>query len=208
MADRERTLAAILVGGRSARMGRPKASLVLPSGRTLLEQTLEIARTFAGETIVVGETFDQKLPVSVVALADDIPGEGPLAAAATVLTRATREWVLLLACDVPQLTVDVVERLRETTDEEADVVMAQGVADDRANPLAAYYRASLGPAMRAAVDAGERSLTRFLNGVSTSVVTVRRPPSLASVNTPAEWEAFLRAAAAEKKEASEDAPGD
>jgi molybdopterin-guanine dinucleotide biosynthesis protein A len=101
-----------------------------------------------------------------------------------------------------------VAQLRAETSGAADVVMARGLADDRPNPLVAFYRASLGPRMRAAVAAGERSLMRFLKGVTTRAVTVQRPASLASVNTPAEWAAFLlaaRQAGDEKKEASDDA---
>lgn len=190
-------------------MGRPKSALVMPGGESLLARTLAMTEAFAAERWMVGA--DAPRSPGVKYLADDFPGEGPLAAAATVLTHATRDWVLLLACDVPQLTVDVVERLRGMTGDDADVVMAQGAADDRANPLVAYYRATLSRRMRAAVEAGEQSLTRFLKGVTTRVVTVQQPASLASVNTPDEWEAFLREAREagdEKKEASEDASED
>lgn len=207
-AERNNTIAAVLVGGRSARMGRAKAALVLPGGETLLAHALQIATEFAVERWVAGGTANE-LPVrDVMHLADDAPGEGPLAAAATVLSRASLEWVLLLACDVPQLTRGVVEALREAARDDVDVVMARGRADDRPNPLVAYYRTRIGLRMREAVIGGERSLMRFLARMTTQVVTVDSPASLVSVNTPADWEAFLAAAQGQggaMKEASEDA---
>lgn len=172
-------------------MGRPKHTIALPDGSTLLEKTLAIAETFAAACWVVGAD-EQSPDPGVTYLKDDQPGEGPLAAAATVLARASSEWVLLLACDVPQLTADAIERVRaETSDAAVEVVMARGISDDRPNPLIAYHRTTLASRMREAVDRGERSIVRFLDGAATRVVTIEAPASLASVNTPAEWAAFL-----------------
>jgi molybdopterin-guanine dinucleotide biosynthesis protein A len=101
---------AILCGGRSRRMGRDKA-LVVVDGEPMVRR---VARALhqAGATRVhtVGgdrdalraatEGVSDRAGGAVAALADGWPGEGPLGGIVTALEAATADLVLVVACDL------------------------------------------------------------------------------------------------------------
>ncbi|NUL48899.1 molybdenum cofactor guanylyltransferase [Cellulosimicrobium funkei] len=98
--------AIILAGGASSRMGWDKASLVLDGtkGATLLERTVEAARS-AGATqiIVVGDRPEP--PVSadlhgVLFVRENPPRSGPVPALDTALAEVHAARVLVLPCDL------------------------------------------------------------------------------------------------------------
>lgn len=189
-ANRNNTLAAVLVGGGSRRMGRAKHTLQLPDGRSLLEHTIAVARNVVNDVVLVGDPGDADA-LGVAVWPDERPGDGPLAAAATACARSPQPWTLLLACDVPQLTASVLQAVLDAADGAHDIVVARGRNDATINPLAACYRTALADEMNAALDVGERRLLDFVQRCSLHVVTIDDPPSLASVNTPAEWQTYL-----------------
>jgi len=87
----------VLAGGRGARFGRPKATVVL-DGLTLVERAVTALTPHCGRVLVVGRP-DVPLPVPSV---DDRPGpDCPLNALATGLAALKAEEVLVLACDLP-----------------------------------------------------------------------------------------------------------
>ena len=92
---------AVLVGGRSRRFGSDKA-LADAGGRPLGSRVIDALRAAGVDPVVaVGGTAGSTLGVPTVA--DRHPGEGPLAALATVLTWARSGLVVVAPCDLPLL---------------------------------------------------------------------------------------------------------
>lgn len=92
---------AILAGGQSRRMGRDKA-LALWRGQPLLAHMIQIAREAGADPLVISGP-EAKYGAFGRCIADQGPGAGPLRAMATVL-RAAAGPVLMLACDMPDMT--------------------------------------------------------------------------------------------------------
>ncbi|KQQ03903.1 MULTISPECIES: molybdenum cofactor guanylyltransferase [unclassified Rathayibacter] len=95
--------AVILAGGRARRLdGIPKPLLLL-DGRTLLERVLASTER-AATVVVVGPPLPHRLLGRAVAVREDPPFGGPVAALAAALPLLERpsapEWVLLLAGDL------------------------------------------------------------------------------------------------------------
>jgi molybdopterin-guanine dinucleotide biosynthesis protein A len=136
----------VLAGGRSSRMGRPKAALEW-HGSTLLHRTAALlARTVDGPVLVVAAPDQElpELPPGVEVVADPVEGQGPMRGLATGLTalegRATTAFVC--STDLPFLHPALVRRvLRGFADPETDVVLP--VARGYRQPLAAGYRTAL-----------------------------------------------------------------
>ena len=105
-------LAAILCGGRSRRMGRDKALLPHPCGGSLLQHTCALALATGLETICLSrpdQGHRQHLATvpalrQVTVLEECPPWEGPLLALAKLMTTYPGHPMLLLACDLPNLT--------------------------------------------------------------------------------------------------------
>ena len=195
----------VLVGGRSARMGRAKAGLEW-HGSTLLQRTVGVvARAVDGPVLVVGAP-DQRLPPlppRVQVVDDPVPGRGPLQGIATGLAAAARHATVatVTAVDLPHLHPAFLRRVVRELRADASVDVALPVARGHAQPLAAAYRTGLAPRVAALVDGGTlraQSLferCRVLRLDEAALLTDPdlaaadpRLDSLVNVNTPAEYE--------------------
>jgi len=156
--------AIVLAGGRSTRMGRPKATLEW-HGSTLVRRAVGIvARAVDGPVLVV-RAAGQELPAlpDGVALAEDArEGRGPLQAmAAGLAALGDRAGVVFVTgVDAPLLHPALVRHVIASLGPDADVALPQ--AHGFAHPLAAAYRtATIAPLIDALL-AEDRRGTRPL----------------------------------------------
>src|SRR5436305_4785273 len=141
MATTQECTGVILAGGRSSRMGRPKAWLEF-GGEPMLQR---IARRLSAELpeLVVVRAPGQGLPVVEARFAEDrVEGEGPVAGLAAGLAAVTRTFAFVVTCDVPFVSLAVARGLLSLADDQ-DVVVPEW--EGRLHPLQAVYRASLAP---------------------------------------------------------------
>jgi molybdopterin-guanine dinucleotide biosynthesis protein A len=112
--------AAIMAGGKSKRMGQDKAWIEL-DGEPLVKRVADVLAQVADEVIVVANDPNyERLGLRVVR--DRYPAGGALGGIATGVGAATHDTVLVAACDMPFLSVDV-WRLIVGHAGEADVVI-------------------------------------------------------------------------------------
>src|SRR5262249_28215884 len=135
----------VLAGGRSSRMGTPKAALEW-HGSTLLRRTVGILARATGGPVVVVRAKGQdlpELPKDVDVVDDPQPNKGPVqgiaAGLAALIDRADVAFVS--STDMPFLHPAFVRRGRRGVHEGADVGLR--VARGYPQPLAAAYRTKL-----------------------------------------------------------------
>ncbi len=184
-----RTLAVILAGGRSSRMGRDKAGLPFGNG-TMLSHLTEVYRQNFDVAVSVGEAG--RFPVGeALELVDLRPGQGPLAGLETAFRRTEAETVFLTATDLPfgdqALALELVRRLG---DGDACVIRRR---DGGMEPLFGVYRRSCLSAAEACLDEGRRSCRALLERVDVRWAEEADLPGwdldrvLQNVNTPEEY---------------------
>jgi molybdenum cofactor guanylyltransferase len=111
MATAAQVTALILAGGQSRRMGTDKA-LLNWQGVPLLRRVYEVAAQCCSTVAVLTpwpERYHVLLPTTVHWLIESPSGQGPLLALAQGLSYLTTDWLLLLACDLPQLNLQVLQ---------------------------------------------------------------------------------------------------
>ena len=135
----------VLAGGRSTRMGTPKAALEW-HGSTLLRRVAGVLRRVVDGPVVIVRAPGQALPplpTGVEVAEDAREGRGPLqglaAGLAAVADRAEAAYVS--STDVPLLHPAFVRRVLDALDEDTDVVLPH--AGGFPHPLSAAYRTSL-----------------------------------------------------------------
>ncbi|MFC0107626.1 NTP transferase domain-containing protein [Kibdelosporangium aridum] len=136
----------VLAGGRSTRMGRPKAGLEWHGSTFLYRTAALLGRTVDGPVVVVaapGQTLPE-LPAGVVVVEDPVEGLGPMQGVAAGLAAVADRSDIAFVCstDMPFLHPAFVRRvLRGLNDTKADMLLpfARGFRQ----PLAAGYRTSL-----------------------------------------------------------------
>ena len=184
-------MGAILVGGQSRRMGSDKAAMRV-GGRPVLPRLAELLATRTDDVWTIGRPVPGVgLPRCVRWHPDLRPGGGPLAGIATALRGASaagQEAVLAIACDMPRLTLDVVDFLLEGRRPDRPATAIRNPATGYVEPLAAVYETSSLPEIEQALDAGERSVTTVLERLAAHVVEAPAALAefLANVNRPEE----------------------
>jgi molybdopterin-guanine dinucleotide biosynthesis protein A len=125
----------IFVGGRSRRMGRTKATMLAPSGVTLVERCVMLARSIGATPVLVGRRED--VPAIAEVVDDAAIDAGPLGGLVALLDRARGDHAIALACDMPFIGEALLRRL-------IDAPPAIAIAPKRAGrwePLFARYDA-------------------------------------------------------------------
>jgi len=131
-------LAGIFVGGQSTRMeGRPKGLLLSSSGETLVERWRNMFAALAIDVVLVGR-HDAYAGIELEQLADDPPGIGPLGGLIALLSRAGEGDVIAVACDMPFVSLALLEKLAVFGPGAAAVAAR---SEDRWEPLFARYSA-------------------------------------------------------------------
>ena len=140
-----RTAGVVLCGGRSTRMGLPKATL--PFGPELMLQRVVRLLAQVVSPIVVVAAPDQELPplgAEVLVTRDEREGRGPLQGLLAGLTAIApqAEAAYATSCDVPLLAPAFV---RQMLAQLSDHDIAVPVEQQFHHPLAAVYRTSVVP---------------------------------------------------------------
>ena len=154
----------ILCGGRSSRMGSPKAFLTL-GGKTFLERALESVGDVCRPLAVVAAR-DQVLPVidlpDVLILRDSVDDQGPMAGLLAALDQFAplSGGIWLSSCDVPLLKPAVVRRICESPGD-FDAVIPR--VNGRLQPLTAIYSTRIHANVRETFEQGSRRLGDLLS---------------------------------------------
>ena len=127
--------ALVLAGGRSRRMGTPKASLPI-NGVAMIDSVLRVVEPIFRRTLVVTRP-DIALPsLEAEVVFDQFPDRGPLAGLISGLQATTAQWCFVTGCDMPFLDSQVI-RLMAGQLEGAEVVAIR--SSGRIQPLHAFY---------------------------------------------------------------------
>jgi molybdopterin-guanine dinucleotide biosynthesis protein A len=145
--------------------GRAKGLLASPEGPSIVERWERILRGLGHDVVLVGgrTEHDAYAHLPIERIADEPPGIGPLGGLVALLRRAAGSRVLAVACDMPFVSRDLVDRLGKFP---ADGPILAARRDGRWEPLFARYdAASVLPLAlaRAREVAGSRSLQRLLD---------------------------------------------
>ena len=155
---------AVLVGGKSTRLGLDKARLF--SGG------VEAALYAAGAAEVIRVGGD--------GVPDEPSGVGPLGGIAAALRHAAHDVVVVLACDLPNAHPDGIRLVVDGLGTEVDVALAPG------EPLHAAWRRRALAGVEAAIASGQLAVWAALDRLRVAEVAGFDPTWAHNVNTPAD----------------------
>ena len=172
----------ILAGGQSRRMGRDKSQLLLDT-RTFTERISDTLRQVTDSLTIM--RADQ----------DIYPNWGALGGLHAALAACKREWAIVVACDLPFVTAQLLNYLASLRDRHDTVVPVQ--ADERPQPLCGLYR--IQPCLPRAtelIETGHRRPLDLLELVNTRWVPFtelrnldRAEKFFVNINTPEDYDA-------------------
>jgi molybdopterin-guanine dinucleotide biosynthesis protein A len=189
--------AAVLAGGLSRRMGADKALLTL-DGVPLIERAVTTLRQLSSDVFIVGDRPAYRAFGAPV-VADMYPSTGPLGGIATALRAARSAYVLVVACDMPWLSLPLLRAMAAVQrDYDVLIPVLPGAQDARGipEPLHAIYAARCLPIVEQTLSVGMHKASGLLDRVRARELgdawLRRHDPELRSfvnANTPDEFAA-------------------
>ena len=188
-----------LSGGKSSRMERDKALLEINS-ETLLSRTCRIALEVADSVYVVARSLEQyqkaitqNLPHSYLVLDRQFDGAlvGFWQGIQAIVNPA--DWILLLACDLPNLQVDILQiwASQLASLPETAIAYLPRYVDENSQkqwePLCGFYRWQCQDSLREFINNGGRSFQKWLS--NQEVIEIENIPlaMLFNCNTPEDF---------------------
>ena len=176
----------VLAGGKSSRMGEPKAEMQW-GGSSFIDRAAASLSAIGGENVfVVGgpigvahglHVFDDILPPM-----DREARGGAIVGLHTALSVARSDWIALLACDMPFVSREFLEKLYAIDRNGFDAVVPVQ-QDGTLQPLCALYSCETClPAVIESMNGGDHSMRSLLKRVNTRFVTFYEFAKLENAN--------------------------
>lgn len=182
---------AVLIGGGSRRMGRPKQGLAI-AGRTLAEVAVAALEGQVERVVLVGSGPVPDALRGLERVADPAGIAGPMAGVLAALRRAPDAAWIVAACDMPRVSPPAVRWLLGCRRRGIWAVLPRpggGVPE----PLLAVYEPPARPVIERLAAEGKWGLRRLagLDGVSSPSPPPDLLPAWRDVNTPEQFRASL-----------------
>jgi molybdopterin-guanine dinucleotide biosynthesis protein A len=181
----------VLAGGRSARMGRDKASLVHPDGRALARRCHELLNEVGCDAVYLSLRADQEIPDGfsdqTPAILRDPEGQssGPISGILAAMNeRPEADW-LVVACDLPRLDLETLRTLLSERREGEKFLAYRSEFDGLPEPLCTWYAAG---AKAIVEDAGSHCPRKILIRNDCRLLEPVTHGALDNANTPEDWE--------------------
>lgn len=161
MSPAKKITAIILAGGKSLRIGQDKG-LIHFRGKRLVEYVINVSKNFADNIIIVTANPEYK-QFGYPCIEDALKEKGPLAGILTGLTHSSTAKNLLLGCDMPFISNNVLSALVNTAGDE-DVLLTEhkGLAE----PLCSLYDRSCLTHIKSCIEQNQLKITDALVGLT------------------------------------------
>jgi len=129
----------ILAGGKSSRMGTDKG-LQLLCGKPLIGYAIE-ALSGICENLIISSSSEVYHSFGYLVVDDEFPGIGPMGGIYSALKQSKTEKNLVLSCDLPFVTIELLEYILENSDGYEVAVPYEG--NRHYEPLCGFYHVSV-----------------------------------------------------------------
>jgi molybdopterin-guanine dinucleotide biosynthesis protein A len=179
----------VLAGGASTRMQRDKATLSY-HGKPQLQWAYELLSDVCAATFISvrPDQRDEPTRAALPQIVDTRPGIGPIAGISAALTQHPKAAWLVVACDLPFLTADLLQHLIAHRNPGSLATAYRSAHDSLPEPLCAIWEPAAREPVIAYVAAGKQCPRKFLINANTHLLDLPDANALDNINTGAEYE--------------------
>jgi len=176
----------ILAGGKSTRMGEDKSSK-LHKGIPFLQHIIEAMKKVTNNIIIITNNEDHT-EFGYPCFSDIVPDQGPIGGIYTALHHASTEKNLILSCDVPFITSDILNNLIKQYDVTYDIIAYQDT------PLVALYHRSTFNTFLKSIETKHLRLREVLATLRVKNICIEKnmAPYLVNINTPQQYKEAMK----------------
>ncbi|OMQ11687.1 molybdenum cofactor guanylyltransferase [[Flexibacter] sp. ATCC 35103] len=168
----------ILCGGKSSRMQSEKG-LVLFQGKPFIEHIIKavLPITSTIKLIANNRQYDylsyQKIP-------DIITDKGPLGGIYTALINSETEFNLILSCDIPLISTELLSELVSKHNQEAEITVF--ASESRMHPLIGIYSKKILPVIKNAIDNEDLKMMNLIAKVPHQIIKIEESENFPLTN--------------------------
>lgn len=181
--------AAIIAGGAARRFGGRVKAHIRVDGERIIDRQLAVLRPRFASIAIIADDPEPYAELGLPVLPDEVSGQGPLAGLVTALAWAPAPRLFAVACDLPFLAAQPLERLLAWPRAAGALAVAPRTARG-AEPLHAVYETAALPLLRRRLARGERKLASLLEALGAVLVScdalAADPRFLINVNSEAD----------------------
>ena len=166
MTEEKSITAIILAGGKSTRMKTEKG-LVSFRGKMIVEHVIEALNKITHHIIIVTANPAYK-QFGFPCFEDEMQNKGPLGGIYTGLVHSTAQKNLVVGCDMPLISVNVLSDLVNNSSDE-DVLLTEHLG--KAEPLCSVYDKNCIPHFKSLLEQNHLKITDALKGLTTRVTS-------------------------------------
>lgn len=152
--------AVILAGGKSSRMGQDKGFVQL-EGKPMISYTIELLNKMNIKFRIVSHIEAYK-KFGCEVIKDIVPGQGPMGGLYTALYRCEAKQLLLLSCDAPFISEELVIHLLTLSDSEK---ISVAYFRNKLYPLCAVYPKSILQLVKTTLEKGNLKMKTLIENL-------------------------------------------
>lgn len=163
----------ILCGGKSSRMQSEKG-LVLYQNKAFIEHIIEAVLPISSniQLITNGNDYDY---LKYITVKDIIIDKGPIGGIYTALANSNSEFNLILSCDIPLISTEIVLELIEKHNSNFDITVFEDA--NRIHPLIGIYSKNCLPILKQAIGENNLKMMHLLSKSNHQIIYVEENKS-------------------------------
>lgn len=174
----------VLAGGQSKRMGQDKG-LILLKGRPMVSYILNTLQEAGIPTKIIANN-PSYIMFGPPVYSDIISEKGPMGGLLTAFENTTANVILLIGCDMPLISVEVINHLLSFADREKIIAP---ITADNVNPLFALYPRCLQQKLEKSMVDEQLKMTHFIlnnQHILVPFTDLKTTSHFSNINNPAE----------------------
>ncbi|MCH7614011.1 MAG: molybdenum cofactor guanylyltransferase [Candidatus Marinimicrobia bacterium] len=176
----------ILIGGKSERFGSPKWQAVI-EGKSILDRTWDACIDFE-HRFVIGKKKPEDLKIPFIQ--DELEIQAPINGLYTALKYTTTDWNLLLSCDLPLISNNILQKLWIARSHDTDAIVP--LANDKAQGTCAFYHKKIFPFVESAIHNANYSLYSLIDKLDSINIKFGNDKRFWNMNTKKDYEEISR----------------
>ena len=181
--------AIIMAGGRSRRMGQDKTILKI-NGTPVIKYIFDQLRSHFDQILVSSNNIAKHSFSGVKVVPDEVANKGPLMGIASALRVSQNDINFVIACDIPEVDIDLIRRLIKKN-RNFDAVLPQ-TGPSQYEPLFAVYKKSTLAAIDESIISGNYKILDPLKKCKVNYVKLHRAEQIKNLNTMSDYLQFVK----------------
>tara|TARA_R110002050_G_scaffold275455_1_gene420211 strand:+ start:20281 stop:20865 length:585 start_codon:yes stop_codon:yes gene_type:complete len=178
MIDKKNITGIILSGGKSTRMGTDKGFLLL-NKKPFTQYSIDALQPLVSEILIVSDNPDYDV-FGLKRIKDITKNAGPVAGICSGLEASSTEYNLILSCDIPLITADILKKLIEAIDDTSEVIQIE--SNGKSMPLIALYKKQCKEIFNKLLKTDERRLRVAVNACQSKNIVLELEHDLFTIN--------------------------